>query len=1219
MKRRRTLAAAATLTLAAPTAASVRGRSGRANGGTSSAGNPGGKRTKGSSPRRPPVRDAQQTERIRNWRRAELEELLSAAPSSQRETEAAANQPQHRQRRQQQEVATDGPGGEGRGREKEGRKLYAHHKKKNAYHAGHVERADDPLHIQPGPSGPGDGSNSGGRGAEGSMADSVSAAFGASKPASSNGNSGGSAGSGSGGGGGTSVAHSASSHTKSQDPPPTTGTGANPYYPLFTADRSVGTCTANGNEPPQFRSPDRAAHFLFDSLEACCEAWYHDAAGCREGFAEPVVGGELLKRNWVTGDPADGAGGEGIVAQSSPGGSAGSSNAGGSAGAGGAARRYYPSFALPQYADGVCLNDGNEPAGYTAKADHYLFDDVFACCDAWFLDSEVCVGDSAAAARMLPSPGPPSGQGYSGHGSGGGNQGPQPMSDGGNIGGGGSGGDGSPAPTPFEDTPYPTWEDDDFETTTTTTTTHADPGPSALDALGPAVDAPSPASSLEPSYLFFDSFESGDFGAHDWVLPPSGADKWEADRTALAYDGQFAARPGVLSVPGTSSNLTISLEDLGVSNGGLLSFAVHAAVEKPYDALVFTIHDQVIRTFKEVTGEPGEWTPVSVLLLPGEHALTWSYQYHGPPSQDWLDANGPYEMDPRREGNSWIDAVKLEAFTGSTAFTDDGEDAVALLLNDHPGSSSFLLREDPDAHQGTHSYVAATHDIPSSQGSIEMSWTVIAGPEGGVVGFWTHASVYAPHDVFEFVVNGAPQVLVTTVTDGWEQHFVAIDPGKHTLRWRLVKNVPGLGEAELAGYAVPEGHEGWAKVDGIAFEDNAAAKAAAPTTTSTTSTTTTSTTTTTSDEPETTEAPETSTTTTTEVTTTTSTTEAPATTTEAPATTTEAPVAQSDAAQGCPPGLQEVPGLPGCCLDEPNYLGDGACDPSPPYNTPACAYDLGDCCRETCNADSPYGCKTKEGEADYGPFGFFCLDPRYSIIDEAECGVENREWIGDGGCDADGGYNTAACGWDMGDCCEDACDADFSFYPCGAHQPFDCRAPAAGDGGDTNPTGASVIDDASQYSFRDGFEANVFDALRWQYLKGDAAFEIEHEDSSNPAAEGSYYAEARTANIHNNGDTSELWLTIDSAHGGELTYALQAWIRAPFEDLLVEVDDGVVDVALDAVPDWEARTIDVPAGTHVVKWRLRRNPSDADEAELAAAGSSEGIVRIDDVAFRPDV
>jgi len=142
---------------------------------------------------------------------------------------------------------------------------------------------------------------------------------------------------------------------------------------------------------------------------------------------------------------------------------------------------------------------------------------------------------------------------------------------------------------------------------------------------------------------------------------------------------------------------------------------------------------------------------------------------------------------------------------------------------------------------------------------------------------------------------------------------------------------------------------------------------------------------------------------------------------------------------GCPPGLQEVEGLPGCCVEEPNYLGDGACDPWEPYNTEVCGFDLGDCCPDTCNEDSPYGCHTKEG-ADYGPFGFFCLDTRSSsmIVDVEKCNVENREWIGDGGCDGDSEYNTPECGYDGGDCCESTCNDDFAFYSCGANQPYEC-------------------------------------------------------------------------------------------------------------------------------------------------------------------------------------
>jgi hypothetical protein len=143
--------------------------------------------------------------------------------------------------------------------------------------------------------------------------------------------------------------------------------------------------------------------------------------------------------------------------------------------------------------------------------------------------------------------------------------------------------------------------------------------------------------------------------------------------------------------------------------------------------------------------------------------------------------------------------------------------------------------------------------------------------------------------------------------------------------------------------------------------------------------------------------------------------------------------------QACPDGLLPVEDLKGCCVPDPSFLGDGACDPNSPYNTAECGYDRGDCCRETCNTDTTYGCKAKEGD-EFGPFGFYCLDPQHAYIDEKECKTENREWIGDGGCDPE--YNTKACGWDGGDCCAETCDTTFAYYECGTEvQPFDCKDP----------------------------------------------------------------------------------------------------------------------------------------------------------------------------------
>jgi len=53
----------------------------------------------------------------------------------------------------------------------------------------------------------------------------------------------------------------------------------------------------------------------------------------------------------------------------------------------------------------------------------------------------------------------------------------------------------------------------------------------------------------------------------------------------------------------------------------------------------------------------------------------------------------------------------------------------------------------------------------------------------------------------------------------------------------------------------------------------------------------------------------------------------------------------------------------------------------------------------------------------------------------------HSNWLGDGIChdNLHGCYNTAICGWDDGDCCEDSCD-DTDFVECG-HDGYACRDP----------------------------------------------------------------------------------------------------------------------------------------------------------------------------------
>ena len=69
-----------------------------------------------------------------------------------------------------------------------------------------------------------------------------------------------------------------------------------------------------------------------------------------------------------------------------------------------------------------------------------------------------------------------------------------------------------------------------------------------------------------------------------------------------------------------------------------------------------------------------------------------------------------------------------------------------------------------------------------------------------------------------------------------------------------------------------------------------------------------------------------------------------------------------------------------------------------------------------CDVDSTYKCSTEPSE--YGPFGFFCIDPAVDeeYIDPEVCTVSDRTKVGDGLCDAGVEmYNTEACNWDGGD------------------------------------------------------------------------------------------------------------------------------------------------------------------------------------------------------------
>ena len=131
--------------------------------------------------------------------------------------------------------------------------------------------------------------------------------------------------------------------------------------------------------------------------------------------------------------------------------------------------------------------------------------------------------------------------------------------------------------------------------------------------------------------------------------------------------------------------------------------------------------------------------------------------------------------------------------------------------------------------------------------------------------------------------------------------------------------------------------------------------------------------------------------------------------------------------------------LANCSVQFPSYIGDGYCDgiADDGYNTEACDWDGGDCCRNTC-VTVVFEC---------GTAGFLCLDP--SSTDNG-CPAMNTVAWGDGFCDQWSSQlsfhlNTEVCAWDGGDCCDSTCVTE-SGGMC-THSVWDCLDPSASDYG----------------------------------------------------------------------------------------------------------------------------------------------------------------------------
>jgi hypothetical protein len=81
--------------------------------------------------------------------------------------------------------------------------------------------------------------------------------------------------------------------------------------------------------------------------------------------------------------------------------------------------------------------------------------------------------------------------------------------------------------------------------------------------------------------------------------------------------------------------------------------------------------------------------------------------------------------------------------------------------------------------------------------------------------------------------------------------------------------------------------------------------------------------------------------------------------------------------------------------------------------------------------DAGHTRKSKTGNATF-------VSGERQLLNLPDCQqIQYPGWIGDGYCDRQGGYNTAECNWDGGDCCEQTCMS--SDYDCSV--PMDCKDP----------------------------------------------------------------------------------------------------------------------------------------------------------------------------------
>ncbi|EJK63311.1 hypothetical protein THAOC_16039 [Thalassiosira oceanica] len=308
---------------------------------------------------------------------------------------------------------------------------------------------------------------------------------------------------------------------------------------------------------------------------------------------------------------------------------------------------------------------------------------------------------------------------------------------------------------------------------------------------------------------FFDGFESGDFSALDWTI--AGEQGWVVDGTD-PFEGLYSAHIQTEDLSGTQaeSSLDLSVE---LADSAFIQFYFLAPVQMPFESFNLWVDGQFLTP---LTTEGGGWTEGGALLGAGSHDISWRYARN--------PGGAPENMFPPaavwRAGEAWLDNVELLAATPS--FTE------IWLTGDFTANPWVLGGEgdwtitDQRYYQDLEPYsaTAMSQDITTTSTGRSLLSIDIITERGGLLQFSMLASVGAPFDIANVLLDDNAVVTYSQVERDWIQSQVNIQPGKRRVTFELIKNPGGIDSDVFETIPPPPGWQGQIWLDNIIFTIN---------------------------------------------------------------------------------------------------------------------------------------------------------------------------------------------------------------------------------------------------------------------------------------------------------------------------------------------------------------------------------------------------------------